>query len=180
MKKTYCFVFLCILCSQFSNAQRRSYVQVSGTTYINTSFPQNFVGGGLGAGVSRGKAGIGMNVELVAANSQLILPVYTDFRFYILPKTTSPYISLQAGYNFRNKPAVQKSLYTTSRDNGGVYTGMGIGHYISNYKKAGWNFQLKYTFMQDKIVTKYQHNGGSRVVNNTHADYISLSVAITI
>lgn len=174
MKPTLIILFLLISFSSF--AQRRSYAQIGPVAYVATKGSQGYLGGVIGAGSSKGIGGIGLNLELIAKEKQVILPVYFDVRCYFGSKTNSIYVTLQPGYNFRNNPSTTE-INVTYKDKGGIYTGVGAGYYVQNKKAPGLNVQLKYVFMQDKLKAVYQYYTTTK---NTHAGFISLSALVVI
>ncbi|MBS1744472.1 MAG: hypothetical protein JST81_15695 [Bacteroidetes bacterium] len=168
---------LLMLGSSFQlQAQKRNYIQVGPAVYVSTKGSQGYIGGGLGAGASKGIGGLGIQMELIARERQVLLPVYADMRCYFGKKLNSVYVSLQPGYNFRNNPSTNE-INVTYKDKGGMYAGAGIGYYVFNKKVPGLNVQLKYVFMQDKLKTIYQYY---TTVKNTHAGFISLCAMVVI
>jgi hypothetical protein len=174
MKQIITLILLITTVSGF--AQRRNYAQIGPVAYMATKGSQGFFGGGLGAGTSKGLGGIGINMELIARERQVVLPVYVDVRCYFGTKMTSVYVTLQPGYNFRNNPSKTEASVTV-KDMGGFYAGIGGGYYINPTKGPGLNVQVKYVFMQDKLKTDHQYY---ETIKNTHAGFISLCAFVVI
>ena len=173
MKQILTLLMLIMAFSCF--AQKRSYVQIGPVAYFNTGGGTGLLGGAVGAGSSIGHSGAGINVELLSRNKQFILPVYADVRFYFSNKTTSTYVTLQPGYNFRNSQEPIKP-YSSTKDKGGVYLGAGVGYFAFGDKATGINLQLKYIFLQDRFLSTsvLPDNSVRKEVLNTHEGFISL------
>lgn len=178
MKKLLTLLLLTISFSSF--AQRRSYVQIGPAAYLSTKGTSGYFGGGLGAGTSRGVGGAGIGIEMVSKGTQTILPVYADMRCYFSQKKTSLYATLQPGYHFRNSP-VKTVDHINIKDKGGIYAGIGIGVYSFDRKSPGFNFQMKYVFMQDKVRKSYENSSaGDSFISSTHGGYLSLSFSLVL
>ncbi len=173
------FTLLMLITALFSSAQKRSYVQIGPAAYIHTGSGTGLLGGAIGAGSSIGYAGAGINVELLSRNKQFILPVYADVRFYFSSKTTSAYVTLQPGYNFRNSQEPIKP-YATTKDKGGLYLGAGVGYFAFSDRSTGINLQVKYIFLQDRFLSTsvLSDNYLRKQVLNTHEGFISLGAFV--
>ena len=177
MKKLLTLLILIISFSSF--AQRRSYVQIGPASYISTKGTSSFLGGGLGAGSSKGVAGAGIGIELVSQGKQTILPLYADMRCYFSQKKKSLYATLQPGYHFRNTPANIVD-HVKTKDKGGIYAAIGIGLLAFDKKSPGFNIQLKYVFMQDKVRKTVEGSPDGSFISSTHGGYVGLSVAVVL
>ena len=100
-------------------------------------------------------------------------------RCYFSQKKTSLYATLQPGYHFRNTPANIVD-HVKTKDKGGIYAAIGIGLLAFDKKSPGFNIQLKYVFMQDKVRKTVEGSPDGSFISSTHGGYVGLSVAVVL
>ena len=105
---------------------------------------------------NRLQGGLGLGLDIIY--SEVILPVFFDFRYYLRKSSFSPFVGGFYGYSFQSKEKETNTYYYDYYNNNNLKTGRmyGLEVGIRNYTKENLGFTLSVGYRFQYLSTTYK------------------------